>query len=78
MVHDSCLDLAAHPKKIIQHMNAPGLKRENISSHLQVCILKGSAIFSNFVLELRGISVKIYKHPFDIHWDFNMARNSNN
>ncbi|XP_075669272.1 two-component response regulator ORR23-like isoform X1 [Castanea sativa] len=25
----------AHPKKIIQHMNAPGLKRENISSHLQ-------------------------------------------
>ncbi|XP_031254734.1 two-component response regulator ARR14-like isoform X1 [Pistacia vera] len=25
----------AHPKKILQHMNVPGLKKENISSHLQ-------------------------------------------
>nr|POF08929.1 two-component response regulator arr2 [Quercus suber] len=29
------LGIDTHPKKIIQHMNAPGLKRENISSHLQ-------------------------------------------
>ncbi|KAG5231312.1 two-component response regulator ARR [Salix suchowensis] len=25
----------AHPKKILQHMNVPGLKKENVSSHLQ-------------------------------------------
>ncbi|WRX08892.1 Signal transduction response regulator [Theobroma cacao] len=27
--------LGAHPKKILQHMNVPGLKKENVSSHLQ-------------------------------------------
>lgn len=26
----------AHPKKILQHMNMPGLRKEHISSHLQV------------------------------------------
>ncbi|XP_043805610.1 two-component response regulator ARR14 [Manihot esculenta] len=26
---------SAHPKKILKHMNVPGLKKENISSHLQ-------------------------------------------
>ncbi|XVF22635.1 hypothetical protein REPUB_Repub12eG0188100 [Reevesia pubescens] len=25
----------AHPKKILEHMNVPGLKKENVSSHLQ-------------------------------------------
>ncbi|WCJ23136.1 Two-component response regulator ORR21 [Euphorbia peplus] len=25
----------AHPKKILKHMNVPGLKKENVSSHLQ-------------------------------------------
>ncbi|XWS46002.1 hypothetical protein CRYUN_Cryun14cG0027600 [Craigia yunnanensis] len=25
----------AHPKKILQHMSVPGLKKENVSSHLQ-------------------------------------------
>ncbi|KAJ8748938.1 hypothetical protein K2173_013375 [Erythroxylum novogranatense] len=25
----------AHPKKILQHMNVPGLRKENVSSHLQ-------------------------------------------
>ncbi|KAG7026030.1 Two-component response regulator ARR2, partial [Cucurbita argyrosperma subsp. argyrosperma] len=25
----------AHPKEILQHMNVPGLRKENVSSHLQ-------------------------------------------
>lgn len=45
-------NLGAHPKKILQHMNVPGLKKENISSHLQVCTLKISDFcdFWNYIL----------------------------
>ncbi|XP_048426102.1 two-component response regulator ARR2-like [Pyrus x bretschneideri] len=35
MVANLFLDLGAHPKKILQHMNVPGLRKENVSSHLQ-------------------------------------------
>lgn len=33
------LQLEAHPKEILHHMNVPGLRKENISSHLQVVFL---------------------------------------
>jgi len=41
---DFGLDLGAHPKKILQHMNVQGLQKENISSHLQVCALYQSEV----------------------------------
>jgi hypothetical protein len=37
----------AVPKRILELMNVPGLTRENVASHLQVCIFPYFSIFHN-------------------------------